>query len=411
MNKWLSKILLKYYFRHPESYYISLGSHNQKGSLLAAVNMLPLWEAENYAKKLRAILTFRWKPEENQIYNKAIEVFQKDIFGKPEDYGHMLYNTQLIHHERTWDLSSLTPEDEQKIEALMGAKILTMQRHSSKGTSDLLKLQLPSYNLMMCSLVVPMIAKIPVISIRYCLEIQENFAFSSIRSANHPYADELVAYVYETLLIQQKLASCFHQLLGYMEDIKLKKADAKLTSYEMNAISTCDGIINYLKATIEKTILILAFTFEVINLETYKKHQQKLKALDAKLPAKAKDQPYFQFIWHYIQPEELEKLNNLRTGVNHKKGITSLQAHSYLDKGLVDTPLAGQFDILLNQHRLNTAILLGVLALLTDDLIFRQPITEMDRSYMQEAIDMHLSVIENEMAYKRSREKDVSPKS
>lgn len=139
---------------------------------------------------------------------------------------------------------------------------------------------------------------------------------------------------------------------------------------------------NYLKASIEKNIMILAHSFEIKNLETFKKHQQKLNSLKKNIPLKAQDLPYYQFIWKLIQPEELEKLNNLRTGVNHKKGISDLQAHSYLDKDLASSPLGKKFDILMEQHRKNTAVLIAVLALLTDDLMYRKMPSEIDLAFM-----------------------------
>jgi len=352
---------------------------------MSNVEVLPIWLKQSFAKKIKAILKFTWKPDNQEILDAAEKILRSEMFGDESDFGDVLFDINLLHHHRLWNLDCLTEQDEQKVDASAGMRMLIARKHSTVGTNKYLNLQLFHYNPLICSLCIPMVLKIPVVSMQFAIELQENFTFNSIRQAKHPQADELIAYIYDTLLIQQKIGSSFHSLLGLINEVKQKKGEAKLSIYEMDAISECDSIINYLKSSIEKIILILAFTFEVTNLETYKKHQQKLKAIDSKLPTKAKAQPYFEFIWKFIQPQELEKLNNLRTGINHKKGVSKLQPHTYMDSDLSTSPIGEMFDTLMDQHRKNSALLIGVLALLTDDLVFRDPPTGSDLEF---AIDL-----------------------
>ncbi|MBB2143954.1 hypothetical protein GM921_00525 [Pedobacter sp. LMG 31464] len=388
----LSKLLLKYYFRLQEDYLVPFGPFDQKGSYMASVQIEPIWKKLKLSSKLKAILTIRWKPDNEEMIAKAKEVLHNDVFGTKTDFGNVLFDINLLHHHRKWDLDYLTAIDQQKIEALQGVRLLTAQKNS-KSTSDYLHLNLALYSPLMCSLVIPMMAKIPVTSLRYGLELQEGFTFNSIRAAKHPQADDLIAFLYETLTIQQKIFSSFHSLIHLMNEIKHEKGDYKLTGNEMEAISECDSIINYLKASVEKIVMILGLTFEITDLDSKQKHQQKLRALDQKLPPKAKQQPYFTFVWKFIQSDELDKLNSLRNGVNHKKGVSTLQPHSYLDKEMSASPIAEYYDILLGQHRKNTAIFLGVLALLTDDLMFRKPPTAEEIPFCQDLMDISIAVM------------------
>ncbi|TKC08384.1 hypothetical protein FA048_14610 [Pedobacter polaris] len=357
---------------------------------MSKVEVLPIWSKQSFARKIKAILTFNWKPDNQDMLDAAEKVLRLEMFGDESDFGDVLFDINLLHHHRLWNLDSLTEQDEQKVNASAGMRMLIAQKHAVVGTNKYLNLQLVHYNPMICSLCIPMILKIPVVSMLFAIELQENFTFNSIRQAKHPQADELIAYIYDTLLIQQKIASSFHRLLSRMNEVQQKKGETKLSIYEMDAISECDLIINYLKSSVEKIVLILAFTFEVTNLETYKKHQQKLKAIDLKLPPKAKAQPYFGFIWKFIQPEELEKLNNLRTGINHKKGVSKLQPHSYMDSDLSTSPIGEIFETLMDQHRKNSAMLIGVLALLTDDLVFRDPPTGSDLEFAKDLRGIYL---------------------
>lgn len=371
----IAKFILKYYFRKPVDTVVPFGPNMQRGSLMAAVYYLPLWKQTSLMEKVTSILKGRWNPNNEVVMSEAKKVIMNDVFGTPDDYGEELYNINLLHNYRQWDFSFLTSDDEEKAKALQGLRLLTGLRHRSKGTNPYLHLNLKLFSPLMCSLVEPMVLKIPVLSLRFCLEIHEEFAFNSIRQANHPQADDLIAYLYDSLVIQQKVAGGFHELLRLIADTQQKHDDSQLTFGEIEAMTLCETVVNYLKATIEKIIIILGLIFEITGLELSKTHQKKLKALDTKLPEKVKALPYFDFVWTYIQPDELEKLNNLRTGINHKRGISKLQPHLYMDKEVKGKPLIDVFSILIDQHRKNTIIFLGVLAILTDDLMFRHPTT------------------------------------
>lgn len=370
----ITKLFLKYYLRVPEDYIVPLGTRLQKGSLFAAVYSAPIWQKTTLRQKIISIIKRKWYPDSDLMLKEAKEVLLTDVFGTKDDYGEVLYELHTWHSDRNWNFEHLTDTDKEKVQALQSIRLLTDLLHRNSGTSPQLHLNLALYNSLVCSLMEAMIVKIPVLSVRFALELQADFAFNSIREAKHPCADELISYIYETLLIQQKIASALHDLLFLISKIQKKDEQARLTMNELDAIRLCDTIINYLKATIEKVIIVLGLIFEIKGLEGLKTHAKKLTSLDTKIPAKAKELGYFQFIWQFIQSDELQELNNLRNGINHKMGISKLQPHSHLDDKNNGQSLLELFNIMLDQHRKDTAIFICVLALLTDDLVFRAPI-------------------------------------
>src|SRR5690606_11764303 len=53
-------------------------------------------------------------------------------------------------------------------------------------------------------LVYPLVVKIPVVSLRYYVDVVASDAFAAIRAADHPQGDDIIAYLYELLFLQQK---------------------------------------------------------------------------------------------------------------------------------------------------------------------------------------------------------------
>lgn len=53
----------------------------------------------------------------------------------------------------------------------------------------------------------------------------------------------------------------------------------------------------------------------------------------------------------------------------HKRGISDLQPHNYVDKDPLSIPLMKVFSVIHEQHAKNTAALIGALAVLTDKLV------------------------------------------
>jgi hypothetical protein len=379
--------MLRKYLKLEEDYLVNFGRNTQKGALMARIKILPFWNKLTYGQKLRAVLTRNWRPTNEDMENAAQDIFLREVFGKEADFGNVLYNLNLLHHHRDWELGNLTDGDQEKFEGLQSLRMLLTMKNWEM-TSDYLHLSLWEFSPQMCVNLIPISFYIPVTSIKYCLELQENYTFNSVRACGHPLADDLIGYLYDVLFIQQKIAANFYNLITLMDKVRQEKADAILMTHEVDALTICDNNINYLKATVEKTILLLALIFEIKNLDGLKRHQQKLSALDKKIPPKVKDRPYFQFVWEQIQSDSISELNNLRSGINHKRGVTKLQPHSFINKSFEETALWEQFSILKKQHQLNTLTLVGVLAIMADDLVARKPPTSVDEQYLEELITL-----------------------
>lgn len=131
---------------------------------------------------------------------------------------------------------------------------------------------------------------------------------------------------------------------------------------EVDAIRSADLVFTYLKASVEKTIVLLALSYDIPNMVSKKTHRSKIDALTKGLPENVKKQPYCIFVLEFIKSENLDELNSYRTGLLHKKGISDLQPHNYAGKPASEIPLKKVYEVLYEQHTKNTAVLIGVRA-------------------------------------------------
>ena len=91
-------------------------------------------------------------------------------------------------------------------------------------------------------------------------------------------------------------------------------------------------------------------------------------------PLKETKKKHYDFsLIRFIKSENLDELNNFRTGILHKKGISDLQPHNYVGQEAESLPLKKIFDILIEQQSKNTAVLIGTYSLLTDELVKINP--------------------------------------
>jgi hypothetical protein len=134
-----------------------------------------------------------------------------------------------------------------------------------------------------------------------------------------------------------------------------------------------DLVFAYLKSSIEKTMVLLGLIYSISDLDSKKTHKAKLAALKSGLPTELENLHYFKFIMEFISSENLDQLNTYRSGLFHKRGISDLQPHNYVGERAEDLPLKKIFEILHEQHVKNTGVLVSTLALLTDDLVKRDP--------------------------------------
>lgn len=363
-----SKFLLKYWFRQDEEIGILLGPIRQKGSPIAFVRPEKIWQQETFKKKIQSICTLNWKPSEHLLDKISREVFYEDIFGFPSDYNEALFKINYWHNSKEWDLSNLTENDINKADSLDALAVLLNTKHR-RLTSNYLHLHLFEKVPSICTLLHPMVIKIPVTSIQYCTEIHNAFAFNEIRVTNIENTDDIISYIYELQNLQMKTAMSLHELIYLIDYNEKNKGEALLLQAELSAISEAETIINYLKATIEKIIVLIGLMFNLKNLETKKTHKEKLVALDKAIPENVKNLFYFELIQELIKAESIQELNNYRTGLLHKKGISKLQPHSFVGQNVNDLPLRDLFSFMIEQHSKNSAVIISTYALLTDKLV------------------------------------------
>lgn len=364
----ISKFIIKYWFRKDKELGILLGPVRQKGSPISFVKTEKIWEQETFSKKLKSFLSFNWQPSEHLLDKISREVFYEEIFGYPSDYNSELFKINYWHNSKEWSLSSLTDDDIKKADSLNVLAIALSNKHRNI-TSNYLHLHLFDKVPMICTLLHPMVVKIPVTSIQYCIEVHNDFTFNEIRFSEIENADDLVSYIYELQNLQIKTALSLHELIYLIDYNEKNKGTALLIQAELSAISEAENIVNYLKATIEKIIVVLGLIFNLRNLETKKTHKAKIDALNKAIPEKVKKLFYYNLIEELIKSESIEELNNFRTGLLHKKGISNLQPHSFVGQEAKDVPLRQTFTFLIEQHSKNSAVLISTYALLTDKLV------------------------------------------
>jgi hypothetical protein len=350
--------------------------------MMSAIPSHAIWERESNKTKISALLKLNWSPTESLVKEMAKEVFKGEVFGSDQDYGEEIGELMVWHNSRDWDLSYLTEDDKLKAKSLTSMTITTRLRYY-KETSDLLPLHLMDYAPHMCGLIKPMVVKIPVVSIQHFLEVDVAYSFNSIRKAQHPETNGIISYFYDLLFLQQKIAISLYEFIRLTAYAEEKKKEALLINAEVNAIMQADLVISYLKASVEKTVVLIGLIHSITNLDSKKTHKAKIEALIKELPKKVTDQFYWNFIHEFIKSENLEQLNNYRTGLMHKKGISDLQPHNYVGQTAGELPLKKVFQFIHEQHSKNTAIILGALAILTDDLVTRDFPTEIPPDLMK----------------------------
>ncbi|MFD2286374.1 hypothetical protein GJU39_00435 [Pedobacter petrophilus] len=364
----LSNFLIKHIFRQEPEIGIFLGTVKQKGSTIAYVNSANIWRKETLNTKIKSIFTFNWIPSEDLIQTASKETLNQAIYGYETDYNEGLFKINSWHNSQHWNLEDLTEFDKKKSESLDALTILIRTSHR-RLTSNSLHISIAKRAEFICVLLHPMVVKIPVTSVIHYVDIHSAFAFNEIRKANFPNADDLISYIYELQFIQQKIALSLHELVYLIDYAEKNKSNSLLIKAELSSISEVETIFAYLKASIEKTIVIIGLTFGIKNLETKKTHKSKIDALIKDIPQRVKELFYYEFVFNFISSESLDSLNNHRTGILHKKGISDLQPHSYLGKKSEENPLKKMFSVIMQQHAINSAVLIGTYAMLTDELV------------------------------------------
>ncbi|QQT46091.1 Uncharacterised protein [Sphingobacterium multivorum] len=366
--KTFSTFLLKYWFGEDKDTCIFLGSELQKGSLCVVVETYKLWKEESLGKRVKSLFFRKWDPSQDIMNRIGKEIFFAEIFGLETDFGPQLLALNHEHNSKKWIFQSLGEDDVKKAESLDAMYMLLNNAHR-ECSSRYLHLHLFERAPNICLLLNPMLAKVPVTSIQYSVVVHNAFVFNAIRSSKMTYADSIISYIYELQNLQIKTALCLHETLYLIDYNEKHKGGAVVLKAEISAIGELESAIGYLKASIEKIIVLLGLLFGVPNLENQKTHKQKLNNLYNAIPDNYKNSFYFELIEELIGSESIQELNNYRNGLMHKKGISKLQPHSFAGMNARDLPLREVFGFIIEQHSKNSAVLLSTYAMLTDKLV------------------------------------------
>lgn len=360
----------KHLFKNTDDYIVSLASIENLKQDCPVVNIpaIQLWKRDTLRNKIKSIFRLKYKPKEDLIQKIANEIFIQEFFGLKDDLAYPIFDLMIWHQNRDWTLGNLNESDVQKADALEAMTNLSRKRYWEYDSPNL-NLRLIRRQPVIAPLVFPVVAKTPIRSIQYFIDVHSRFSFNSIRKSNHQFADDIISYLYEILLLNQKTANKLHSIVKLIDESKHKKGDLIMLRSEVDAIAEVDIIITYLKATIEKITSLVGYTFEIPKLEDKKEHKKRVKALESGIPDEVKMQLYYKFFIEHISSTHLQKLNNYRTGILHKKGISTNQPQEfYQSKGAYRT-LTEMFHFLFDQHCKNSTILIASLTLLTDELV------------------------------------------
>jgi len=360
--------LLRRILNIKDDYLVGLADPDKikKDCPIAIVNKQQLWQKENFFSKLKSTLKLNYEPSLKVIRSTAKEIFKTEFFGTEEDLGPPLFELMLWFQNLDWELNDLKSIDWERADAL---EQMSKLNRKNEFTSPWLNMRLYPKQEIITPLVYPIVAKTPIRSIQYFVDVQSRFAFNSIRKSKHKYADDINSYLYEILTLNQKTANLLHKSVGFMHKIQTEKGEALMMKEEIDTISNNDAIITYLKSSIEKIVYFVGYTFEITNLEGKKEHKKRLKTLDQEIPNFVKKQDYYQFFEEHISSKQLEQLNKYRTGVLHKKGLSKNQPHSFAGNKNPIEKLKEMFDFLFDQHCKNSLLLIAGLSLLTDELV------------------------------------------
>ncbi len=190
-----------------------------------------------------------------------------------------------------------------------------------------------------------------------------------LRRSKHQFPSEIISYLYEVLILNQKTANKLHSIIRLIDDVKKNKKESIMLRSEIDATSEIDLIIIYLKASVEKMTSLVGYTFNIPKLEDKKEHKKRISTLNDQIPDQVKLQPYYEFFMEHISSKQLEKLNNYRTGILHKRGITKNQPQEFYKSKDGNKSLVEMFHFLFEQHCKNSTVLIAASSLLTDELV------------------------------------------
>jgi hypothetical protein len=304
-----------------------------------------------------------------------VEAFLEDQVGGDEDFGPDLLRLVWLHNHRRWSRTALTKQDTEKADGLLHFTLLTNLRYRRFGGSyPPLNLQLAKRWPILKMLLYVMSVRVPVESIRYFVQVSPKCIFDAVRRSLHPRSDEIISYLYEILFLQQKTAVALFDFLTLASEIRKSKQDAVLVREELDQVLRADLLIVYLKSTLEKSIALVAAIRLVSGLENKHRHAARVRAIEEALLPIPENGHYVELFLDMIKSDNFSEIDRLRSGLVHKRGVAGLQPHSYAGVSPKDLPDLDLYAKLHEQHSKNSAVVLAALAMLTDDLVRREPV-------------------------------------
>jgi hypothetical protein len=350
-----AKFLIKYYFKLPLDEVVHLGTNIQRGSMYAVVYFKNIWNDIPFLQKILFIIKGKWKPTDIQLLLSAQNILCDQLFGTYEDFGDQLFTLMAKHNSKEWILDSLTEKDNARIDGLTaftGISTLVLREKTDFDISLRLKADFPD----IFDLVSEMADRIPIKSFLFYLYLHYEYVFNEIRKQKHNQANSLIDYIYETSYIQQKTARAIYEFTRSVLYTESNKNEALLINSEINAIMMVDLVFSYLKASIEKIMVITSLTFEIKGLDSKKEHKKRYHLLTQSIPDDYFNHKYAKLFLDELSSSNLSDLNNYRSGLLHKKGIADLQPHNYSGQNAQVLPLRDIFKVMFNQHRKNTVL-------------------------------------------------------
>lgn len=364
-STWLHRIN-----KEEESIIVSLADREKLNSDTPIV-VLPvgqIWKRESLLVKRKSIFRLKYKPTESVMSSLARDTWMEELFGTSEDFGEPLFDLMVWHFSREWDLDKLTEEDIVRVDALVAINALNRKRYWDVWSPNL-NLRLAQKVPWIGSLIFGVVAKIPIISIQYFVDVNSRYAFNEIRKSGHQYSSELISSLYDILFLQQKIAVCLHAYIRSMDIARREKQKSLFIKDEVDLIINAESIISYLKASIEKMLILIGYIFGNPSIDSKKTHIAKINTLKNIIPESVKINIYYKFVEELISTKNLELLNKYRTAILHKRGIANLLPHKFYANSNSKDTFGPLFKDLHEQHSKNSIILISALALLTDELV------------------------------------------
>ena len=350
----------------------------QKGGLVITLSTREILKELTFVQKILFLLGLRsFKSTDDieiRIGKLMARVAQDEIFGYDSDFGKKLFILNMEISKKNWNVEKhLTPKDLQRADAIGALNIMIRNKFIGVVSDPPLNMSLFNTYPEVCLTIAPMTSYVLVQSIRYFIDINPHYTFSAIRQSNHQHKDELIAYLYELLVLQAENAKSLLELLELCHTIQQKKGDSFLIKEERDAAEKINSLILRLRAFIEKIMAFWGVVYGDTSVASAGKHKTREKKVNEHIRKSYEKHPYYQLLTEYVKSKNFAELDKYRTGILHKKGSSDTQPHSFAGKKFDDTPFKKLLALIMEHRQRSSIALVSVLAVMTDELITKEP--------------------------------------